>query len=34
MNEKILHYNMMMEKRSHKPTDQRYRAKILPKLHQ
>jgi hypothetical protein len=34
MNEKILRYNMMMEKRSHKPTDQRYRAKILPKLHQ
>jgi hypothetical protein len=32
MNEKILRYNMMMEKRSHRPTDQRYRAKILRKL--
>jgi Domain of unknown function (DUF1992) len=32
MNEKVLRYNMMMEKRSHRPTDQRYRAKILRKL--
>src|SRR2546421_10127266 len=33
MNEKILRYNMMLEKRSqHRPTDQRYRAKILRKL--
>lgn len=32
MNEKILRYNMMMEKRFHKPTDQKYRAKILKKL--
>ena len=32
MNEKILRYNMMMEKRSQRPTEQRYRAKILHKL--
>ena len=32
MNEKILRYNMMMEKRSQRPTEQRYRAKILQKL--
>ena len=32
MNEKVLRYNLMMEKRSHRPTDQRYRAKILRKL--
>ena len=32
MNEKILRYNMMMEKRSHRPVDQHYRAKILRKL--
>ena len=30
MNEKILRYNMLMEKRSQRPTEQRYRAKILP----
>jgi len=32
MNEKVLRYNMMMEKQLHKPTYQRYRAKILKKL--
>jgi len=32
MNEKVLRYNMMMEKRSQRPTEQRYRAKILQKL--
>ena len=32
MNEKILRYNMMMEKRAQRPTEQRYRAKILQKL--
>ena len=32
MNAKILRYNMMMEKRLHKPTDQKYHAKILRKL--
>ena len=32
MNEKILRYNMMMEKRSQRPTEPRYRAKILHKL--
>ena len=32
MNEKILRYNMMMDKRSQRPTDPRYRAKILQKL--
>jgi len=32
MNAKILRYNMMMEKRSQKPTEQRYRTKILQKL--
>jgi hypothetical protein len=32
MNEKVLRYNMMMEKRSHRPTDQHYRVKILRKL--
>ena len=32
MNAKILRYNMMMEKRSQRPTEQRYRAKILQKL--
>jgi len=32
MNEKILRYNMMMEKRAPRPTEQRYRAKILQKL--
>jgi len=34
MNEKILRYNMMMEKRSPRPTEQRYRAKILHRLRQ
>ena len=32
MNEKTLRYNMMMEKRPQRPTEQRYRAKILQKL--
>src|SRR5256712_14061267 len=32
MNEKILRYNMMMENRAQRPTEQRYRAKILQKL--
>jgi hypothetical protein len=32
MNEKVLRYNMMMEKQLHKPTHQQYRAKILKKL--
>jgi DnaJ-like protein len=32
MNEKILRYNMMMEKQLHKSTSPQYRAKILKKL--
>jgi len=32
MNEKMLRYNMMMEKRQHKPTDRKYRAKIMKKF--
>jgi len=32
MNEKVLRYNMMMEKQLYKPTYQQYRAKILKKL--
>lgn len=32
MNEKILRYNMMMEKRRHKSAEQKYRAKIFKKL--
>jgi hypothetical protein len=32
MNEKVLRFNMMMEKQLHKPTHQQYRAKILKKL--
>ena len=32
MNEKILRYNMMMEKHSQRPTEQRYLVKILHKL--
>lgn len=31
-NEKVLRYNMMMEKQLHKPTSQQYRARILKKL--
>jgi hypothetical protein len=32
MNEKMLRYNMMMEKKLHKPTYQKYHAKIMKKL--
>ena len=32
MNEKMLRYNMMMEKQLHKPTCQKYHAKIMKKL--
>ena len=32
MNEKTLRYNMMMEKQLHKPTYQKYHAKIMKKL--
>jgi hypothetical protein len=32
MNEKTLRYNMMMEKQLHKPTHQKYHAKIMKKL--
>jgi hypothetical protein len=32
MNEKMLRYNMMMEKQLHKPTYQKYYAKIMKKL--
>ncbi|MBM3225401.1 MAG: DUF1992 domain-containing protein [Candidatus Tectomicrobia bacterium] len=32
MNEKILRYNMMMEKQSHRPASQKYHAKVLKKL--
>jgi hypothetical protein len=32
MNEKVLRYNMMMEKQLPKPSYQQYRAKILKKL--
>lgn len=32
MNEKVLRYNMMMEKQLHKPASQQYRARILKKL--
>ena len=32
MNEKILRYNMMIEKRSQRSTEQRYRVKIMQKL--
>jgi hypothetical protein len=32
MNEKVLRYNMMMEKQLHKPTCQKYHAKIMKKL--
>ena len=32
MNEKMLRYNMMMEKQLHKPTYQKYHAKIMKKL--
>jgi hypothetical protein len=32
MNAKVLRYNMMMEKQLHKPTYQKYHAKILKKL--
>ena len=32
MNAKVLRYNMMMDKRSQRPTEPRYRAKILHKL--
>jgi len=32
MNEKMLRYNMMMEKQLYKPTYQQYRAKIMKKL--
>ena len=32
MNEKMLRYNMMMEKQLHKPTHQQYHAKIMKKL--
>ena len=32
MNEKMLRYNMMMEKQLHKPTYQKYHAKIMKKF--
>jgi DnaJ-like protein len=32
MNAKVLRYNMMLEKQLHKPTYQKYHAKILKKL--
>ncbi len=32
MNEKVLRYNMMLEKQLHKPTYQKYHAKIMKKL--
>src|SRR5712691_2159029 len=32
MNEKVLRYNMMLEKQLHKPTYQKYHAKITKKL--
>ena len=32
MNEKTLRYNMLMEKQVHKPTYQKYHAKIMKKL--
>jgi len=32
MNEKMLRYNMIMEKQLHKPTCQKYHAKIMKKL--
>ena len=32
MNEKMLRYNMMMEKQLHKPTCRQYHAKIMKKL--
>ena len=32
MNEKMLRYNMMMEKQLHKPTYQKYHTKIMKKL--